>query len=382
MESNQSGPNPPSDQPIRVALFNIWELRSEKIETVDSNGRGADPQLLAAAEVIAQVNPDVLVVQEIDHGYASSSTEDASLETPTRRFVELYLDPDLGYDNVFVAPNNTGLLTGIDLDGDGSAATPADQGTRKHGGDAFGYGTYPGEYSMAVISRVPLETEGVRTFQKFLWRDLTGHHMPEEHYNESARAIFRLSSKSHWDLPIEIAGQTVHLLISHPTPPGFDGDEDRNGRRNFDEIKLWADYLDDHPWLIDDAGDAGGLPRDRAFVLLGDLNARPDSAESNYDGVPAIAQLLEHSRVQDTAETLVSQGPHTLAEEGRPIGPPTSTAVFGGGARIDYILPSHDLRVVDGGVFWPTPEEDPEGARAAAAASDHRLLWLDLLPAK
>ena len=38
-------------------------------------------------------------------------------------------------------------------------------------------------------------------------------------------------------------GKTVHFLVSHPTPPVFDGPEDRNGTRNFDEIRFWADYV-------------------------------------------------------------------------------------------------------------------------------------------
>jgi hypothetical protein len=41
--------------------------------------------------------------------------------------------------------------------------------------------------------------------------------------------VFRLSSKSHWDVPIVIGRKTVHFLVSHPTPPVFDGPEDRNG---------------------------------------------------------------------------------------------------------------------------------------------------------
>ena len=55
--------------------------------------------------------------------------------------------------------------------------------------------------------------------------------------------MFRLSSKSHWDVPIRIGRETVHFLVSHPTPPVFDGPEDRNGTRNHDEIRFWADYV-------------------------------------------------------------------------------------------------------------------------------------------
>ncbi len=54
---------------------------------------------------------------------------------------------------------------------------------------------------------------------------------------------------------------TLHLLASHPTPPAFDGPEDRNGRRNHDEIRFWNDYLDraEIGYIRDDAGLAGGL---------------------------------------------------------------------------------------------------------------------------
>ena len=44
-------------------------------------------------------------------------------------------------------------------------------------------------------------------------------------------------------MPIRIGGKTVHFLVSHPTPPVFDGPEDRNGTRNADEIRFWADYV-------------------------------------------------------------------------------------------------------------------------------------------
>ena len=47
--------------------------------------------------------------------------------------------------------------------------------------------------------------------------------------------------------------------------------------------------------------------------------------------------------------------------------------------NIVWRLPSEDLEIVAGGVFWPTAEEDEDGARWADEASDHRLVWLDLV---
>ncbi|MFX8219114.1 hypothetical protein ABTL11_20135, partial [Acinetobacter baumannii] len=85
------------------------------------------------------------------------------------------------------------------------------------------------------------------------------------------------------------------VLTSHPTPPVFDGPENRNGLRNADEIALWAHYLDgDAPWLCDDRGRCGGLPPGAAFVILGDLNADPRDGAGEAG---AIDQLLRHPRV-------------------------------------------------------------------------------------
>ena len=367
---------------IRVALFNIREMRAAKIAEADQQGTGRHPQLRAAAEIIQRVRPDVLVLQEIDLYLGGGGT---ALDRHARRFVDAYLATGaapIDYPFVFAAPSNTGLLTGLDLDRDGRVATDADRGGRAHGSDSFGYGTYPGEYAMAVLSRLPILADEARTFQRFLWRDLPGNHIPPGVYAPEALEILRLSSKSHWDLPVALGDRRLHLLISHPTPPGFDGEEDRNGRRNFDEIKLWADYLDGSEALVDDTGRRGGYEAQEPFVIVGDLNARPDASESIYDGKPAIAQLLGHPRIRDTGSVATSRG----ALQGRPAGPPAhperATAVFGGGVRIDYVLPSSDLEVAAGGVFWPSAEEDPEGHARAEAASDHRLMWIDLaLPA-
>ena len=89
----------------------------------------------------------------------------------------------------------------------------------------------------------------------------------------------------------------MHFLVSHPTPPVFDGPEDRNGLRNADEIRFWADYV--RPggaarYIYDDQGRRGGLRAGARFVIAGDQNSDP----LDGDSVPgAIQQLLEHPRV-------------------------------------------------------------------------------------
>ncbi|HUP22847.1 MAG TPA: endonuclease/exonuclease/phosphatase family protein [Thermoanaerobaculia bacterium] len=361
---------------MRLALFNVQELSAEKL------GAGDDPQVLAVAEILRRISPDVVVLQEIDQ------PQEGPPDALARELVDRYLAPlapALAYPHVFVAATNTGMLSGQDLNRDGRVATAADRGTHEHGEDSFGFGVYPGQYSMAVLSRLPIDVGRARTFQRFLWRDLPGHHIPPGFYGSELEAILRLSSKSHWDLPLLLSEpgdlEPLHLLVSHPTPPVFDGDEDRNGRRNFDEIRFWALYLDGDDSLYDDKGQRGGLRQDRAFVIVGDLNARPNQVESLYDDRTAVSQVLDHTRVQDPAaagQPCTSRG----ALAGRSPGPPDyrerATAEFLGGVQVDYLLPSAGFEVVACSVFWPSADEDPEGAALAEAASDHRLVFLDL----
>src|SRR5688572_30231703 len=168
---------------------------------------------------------------------------------------------------------------------------------------------------MAVFSEHPIVTDDIRTFQNFLWKDMPGARLPDDPatpapadwYSPAELAVFRLSSKSHWDLPIAIGGKTVHFLVSHPTPPVFDGPEDRNGTRNFDEIRLWADYITPGPtssYIYDDDGVRGGLKAGSMFVIAGDQNSDP----LDGDSIPgSIQQLIEHPLV-NTSVTPTSDG--------------------------------------------------------------------------
>ncbi|MBD3383917.1 endonuclease/exonuclease/phosphatase family protein, partial [candidate division KSB1 bacterium] len=201
---------------VRFVQFNIWELSTEKLTDVDSSGVGRNAQLKAAAAIIRNINPDVLVVNEIDHDIdALSAGHDLSLNA--QRFIDAYLnrgENPLSYPHIYTAPCNTGMLSGKDLDNNGLVATEADRGSRDYGGDCYGYGSYPGQYSMAVLSRFPLQQDGIRTFQNFLWKDLPDNLIPGDWYSADEIDIFRLSSKSHWDIPVKIGDKVIHLLVS------------------------------------------------------------------------------------------------------------------------------------------------------------------------
>ena len=187
-------------------------------------------------------------------------------------------------------------------------------------------------------------------------------------------------------MPVQIGKVTLHLLASHPTPPAFDGAEDRNGKRNHDEIRLWSDYLDGAPYLRDDAGRNGKF-KAKEFLIMGDQNSDPVDGGSITS---AIGALLAHPRVDASfvpkspgaPEASAAQGGANAAQRGDAR---SDTADFNdrvaGNLRVDYLLPSKDLRVCGGGVFWPS-KADPAAALvwgdSPVPSSDHRLVWLDV----
>ncbi|MFO0908210.1 MAG: endonuclease/exonuclease/phosphatase family protein [Isosphaeraceae bacterium] len=209
-------------------------------------------------------------------------------------------------------------------------------------------------------------------------------------YGPEALRIFRLSSKSHWDVPVTIGSQELHLLVSHPTPPAFDGPEDRNGKRNHDEIRIWADYLTGGPradYLRKALPAGSSITPPETFVILGDLNSDPHDGGSVAN---AVGQLLRHPRVnpepiptsEGAAEASKLQGGRNAEHRGDPA---QDTADFAdssvGNLRADYVLPSRNLVVLGSGVFWPR-SDDPlarlVAMTPAVATSDHRLVYIDV----
>lgn len=369
-----------SHDTVRIAVFNIRVLSTAKILEVDSTGKGINPQLIAAAEIIQRVRPDILLLNELWHDYATVA-QGGGLDENARRFVRAYLnrgDAAIDYPYTFAAPCNTGKLSGFDLNGDGVTATPADTGTAPYADDSWGWGMRPGEFSIGVLSRYPIDAAHARTFRTFLWKDLPGNHMPQGFYPAAAVARMPLSSKSHWDLPVRVGTAVIHVFASVPTPGIFDGPEDRNGRRNFDEIRFWTRYIDGDSAIYDDSGQRGGFDGNAPFVIVGDLNAYAGQ-DTRFEGKAAIAQLLEHARVQDTGAWMTSSGALMGAMPGPPDFPERRTLIAGDFVqRFDYVLPSRNLKVVGGGVYWPSASEDSVGALRADAASDHRLGWVDV----
>jgi hypothetical protein len=371
---------------VRFATFNASLNRDKVGELLRDLDTPTNLQARNVAEIIQRIRPDVLLVNEFDF---DPEGRGAALFQTNYLAVGQNGAEGITYPYRFSAEVNTGVASGFDLDSNGRV--DREPGSRSYGNDAFGFGQFPGQYGMVLYSKYPIDREGVRQFGKVLWKSIPGALLPTRAdgspwYSPEALGAFRLSSKSHWDIPVKVGNRVVHVLASHPTPPAFDGPEDRNGKRNHDEIRLWADYLTGGP-KVSYLGAENSAASPSTFVLLGDMNADPIDGGS----VPgAIQQLLDHPKVNASfiptspgaAEASKLQKGANADQKGKS---EQDTADFDdrsvGNLRVDYVLPSKDLKIKSGGVFWPETS-DPLARLVkmtpVVASSDHRLVFLDL----
>lgn len=366
---------------LRVASYNV-SLYSDEAGGLMQRLQEGDEGASKVAAVLQRVRPDIVLLNEFDY-----VADGSAAELFQRRYLE-QAQPGGGqplrYPYRYLAPVNTGVPSGLDLDGDGTVGGEG----RARGNDAWGYGLHPGQYGMLLLSRHPIDADAARTFQLLKWSELPDARRPLDPdtgapwHSETVWRQLRLSSKSHWDVPVRTPGGVVHMLASHPTPPVFDGPEKRNQARNADEIRLWQHYISggELSWLCDDSGRCGGLAADARFVILGDLNNDPADGAGVSE---AIVELLEHPRVlrhrtprsEGAVHAALTAGGANLEHRGAHA---HDTADFGprsGNLRADYALPSSGFRYLGGRVYWPAPD-DP--AAAIVDGSDHRLVWVDL----
>jgi endonuclease/exonuclease/phosphatase family metal-dependent hydrolase len=371
------------DLAIRVGTFNIEDVRTSDLDTPDH------PRLERLAETIQRLRPNILLLNEIAYDRPHPDSPDEPAGQNAVRFVDRFLARPQASGltaiefRAWMPPVNTGEPSSFDLDRSGAAVrdwpVPAPANAdgspptqtpeqRAFGNDAWGFGTFPGQYGMALLvdPRFEILHDQIRTYRLFRWADLPGAAQPRAPdgspwYPPEAWASFPLPSKTLASVPVRLPnGSILYCVISHPTPPAFDGPEQRNKLRNQDEIRLLRAYLDNAPWLVDDHGDPGGLPPGAMAVVLGDLNADP--TDGNSVGEP-IAHLL--------ASPTLGPDPRPAAESAEDRLDPTDTASFG--LRVDYVLPSAALRVLRTGIWRPAAGEP------SIRPSDHFPVWAEIV---
>lgn len=366
---------------LRIATFNVsmealnyipyvkGKAPSVKGNELATALKSNHQQIRNIAEIIQRINPDIILLNEFDRENDSHQ----AIET----FLSNYLNKKqqdqkaIQFPYFYQGPVNTGVSTPFDFNNNGKKGQSPS--------DTYGFGYFPGHFGMALLSKYPINYDDIRTFQHFKWKDMPNALKPmnpetnKPWYNDEAWNSMRLSSKSHWDIPVVIGNKTLHVLASHPTPPVFDGPEDRNGKRNHDEIRFWNDYItpNNNGYIYDDKGITGGLKNNNAFVIMGDQNASSADGDALKAG---ITSLLAHPNIQDPMP--ISKG--GKAHSNNNANGQHHTAHWR--MRADYVLPSKNLiTLLNSGVFWPTPEEDEYRLiKDRAASSDHRLVWVDI----
>lgn len=395
---------------LRVCTFNVEDVRTSDLKD------GNQPRLKALAAIIQAIRPDILFLNEIayDQSGAPHVPIDHVPGQNAQKFADLYLAVPQreGLEalkfKAFMAPSNTGIASNLDLDNDGVVTTtfptpPAsdERGVasaqtaegRAYGNDCFGFGTFPGQYAMALLvsDRCTIDTASVRTFQNHKWSSMPDAMRPPAQapddkksdakssapnkvaawwYTDAEWAALRLSSKSHWDVTVKLAsGETIHVLCSHPTPPAFDGSEGRNKRRNHDEIRFWRDYIDPTrtTTIVDDKDTAGPLATDAFFIIVGDLNADPERGSSINN--PIATHLLSSPRLLKAPAPAATREVKGLRA--------TDTAAFK--LRVDYVLPSQNFTVSRSLIHREGFEIDVnEQGRITSWPSDHFPVVVDL----
>lgn len=282
-----------------------------------------DEQAEAALAIVADAGADILLLLDVDWDYEGRGL--AAL-------VAQLGDRGLSYPYAVALRPNSGVPSGIDLDGDGDTYGPR---------DAMGYGWFTGDSGLALLSNRPLGPP--RDHSDVLWssRSDAVRVLPE-----MARDVVPLATTAQWTVPVTIGTTEITLVTMAAGTPVFDGVEDRNGLRNRDEIGFVADLASE-----------ADLP-----LVLGRANLDPERGDGIRDAIDA---LLAHPGLQDPKPAAPDGGRETAMWDS--VGP----------MRVDYVLPPRALTVTGAGISRPGPD-DPLAA-AAAEAGTGRLVWVDLV---
>lgn len=364
---------------LRVATFNI-SLAGKKYGDILDTLEGNSQRIRNIAEIIQVVSPDIIFLQEIEYDSLNSR-----LDLLRKKYLEISQNGKgpVFYPYQYHLPSNTGKLTGFDLDKDGRKDGPY---------DAHGWGLFEQQFGIAVLSKFPINRKGVRTFRTLKWKDLPFPHRPvdpmtNQYYwtDEEWESIY-LSSKNHFDIPVLVNGETLHLLGLHPQNSIGDGAEYRNSLKNFDEIGFFLYYLNGYPFKDDLGKTLQFEGNNELFILAGDLNSDPfwNGSISNL----SVLQLLNSSHInQDVVKgkhaPRSDYGNSLLSTQSTPreanMQYVTRKRFDGQLERIDYVLPSSKLRIVNSGVFWPDSLSMDYKLVKAGASSDHRLVYVDII---
>ena len=284
---------PQRDADVRFSTFNASLNRNAAGQLVADLSTPDNAQAETVAEIIQRVRPDVLLINEFDFdpgGRLRRCSRTTTCRCPTTA------PTPINYPYRYVAPSNTGIPSGFDLNNNGVVGGPD---------DAFGFGLFPGQFGMAVYSMYPIDLE-------------RGPHVPDVPLEGHAgrAAARRPGTAGAGGLVLAGRARRLPALLEEPLGPA---DPDRREDRALPRQPPDAAGLrrprgpQRHPqprrdpvlgrlhharptarYIYDDEGDGGGLEPGARFVIAGDQNSDP----LDGDSIPgSIQQLLDHPLV-------------------------------------------------------------------------------------
>ena len=162
------------EKSIRFATYNASLSREHAGWLLLDLTNPNDPQAKSIADAIQHQNPDVLLLTDVDYDTADRARylfEKNYLGIPQAG------EPEVSYAYHFTGPVNCGVASGFDLDHDGKVITSP--GTAQYANDAIGFGFFPGQHGMMLLStKFPIETEYVRSFTRFKWKNVPQRSCP------------------------------------------------------------------------------------------------------------------------------------------------------------------------------------------------------------
>ena len=204
----------------RFATFNASLNRVNAGDLAAELAAAGSAQPATIAEIIQRTRPEVLLINEFDYDAGRRRCAHGS-RTTTCRCSQNGADPIEYPYPLHRAVEHRHLLRA-------STSTTAAASADFVPNDSFGFGFFPGQFGMVVYSMYPIDVDDIRTFQNFLWKDMPGALLPDDPatagpadwYSPDELDVFRLSSKSHWDVPIRIGDRHGALPRQPPDATG------------------------------------------------------------------------------------------------------------------------------------------------------------------
>lgn len=321
-----------SSNDISVFHYNIKELTSEKLLHPENT------QILAVKKILKKQKFDILSINEIQYDLPGVPTFEYTSQG--ENFVRLASVIGLnssGWTPLF-APANTGTAAKRNING--AYFVEESEAARLHA-DPINYGLFPGQYSTAGLIKTRVNEKSIINDLK--WSSFNPQLSPSEFSMPNGRSLphdMFLFDKNFNHAVSVFNNKIVHIIFLHTVPSYHFGNKNTpNYQRNADQLKFLEWYITgktdfDVPL---DRSRWPAIKKDDAVIVIGDLNADINQKD-NLGGI-VLTRLMKTLRpwMQNPGPTNESSGfdpnPFKLS--------------------LDYILVSHNIRIVEAGVLRP-----------------------------